>query len=391
MRTAASACGSWILACCIAASAEIQPLSAQTAANPPASTAPAATVTVRPGQQVVLDTAPCLVAVDPPPGGAVEIARASDAKLYAVYNAPAAETPTSVIVVVDSGAKPTADGKGCEAPARKRFQVTISRTPEVPPGALEQSFRILVSAFVLAVLLENAFALLFNWRLFLEFFVGKAWRTPIMFLGALAVVRNFDLDLMAQLFQAYNPTARAATDLGWFTSAITAMVLAGGSVGVNRVMVALGFRSQIRPDAVEPELEPTEAYVAVRVLGAGSDALYRVNMDVIDPIPPDTPTSLGFVGGPSNLRARFVDLLFPVRSRIPRSGGLRVSTKKAYRVSVTDLTDGRHYDTLGKPIETPQKSQVFAFAPKAIVDFTIRIDRKKPPAPAQPVAPDAGP
>ena len=375
MKTSALTCRYAVLLSAVVCAAHA-PLLAQAPASP--STTPAATpIAVRPGQQVVLDSAPCLVAVDPPPGGAVEIARASDSKLYAVYNAPASATSTAAVVIVESGPKATADGKGCESPSRKRFEIIVTRAPEIPPGALEQSFRILMSAFVLAVVLESAFALLFNWRLFLEFFVGKAWRTPIMFLGALVVVRAFDLDLMAQLFQVYNPVANAPDRATWFTSVITAMVLAGGSVGVNRVLVALGFRSQLRPEAVEPELEPTEAYVAIRVAGASTKSIYQVNMDVLDSIPADAPTTLGFVGGPADLRARFVELLFPVRNRIPRSGGLRVSIKKAYRISVTDLGDGTHYDTLGRPIDDPKKSQVFAFAPKAIVDFTIPIPRKK--------------
>lgn len=235
-----------------------------------------------------------------------------------------------------------------------------------------------MAAFVIAVLLESAFALLFNWRLFLEFFVGKAWRTPIMFVAAVIIVRAFELDLVAQLFSAYNPEANATIGRGtWFTSAITGMVLAGGSVGVNRLLVALGFRSQLRPEALAPELEPTEAYVAIRVQGQGAKSLCQVNMDIVDPIPADTPRTLGFVGGSATVGTRLAELLFPVRSRIPPSGGMRVSTTKAYRVSVTDLEDGKHSDTLGTPISRPSDSQLFAFSPKAIVDFTIRLKRTK--------------
>ncbi len=247
-------------------------------------------------------------------------------------------------------------------------------TPELPEGAVEQAFRILMAALLLAVLLENAFALLFNWRLFQEFFVGKAWRTPIMFGGALMIVRTFGLDLMARLVRAFNPDLDVEAGAGdWFTSVITAMVLAGGSVGVNRVLVALGFRSQVRPEALEPRLERDEAFVAIRVRGASAESIYQVNMDVVDPVPPDIPTTLGFVGGAASVGTRLRELLFPVRGRIPRSGGLRVLTTKAYRISVTDLKARKTYDARGEPIEGPAKSQVFAFAPKAIVDFTITI------------------
>ena len=84
--------------------------------------------------------------------------------------------------------------------------------PKLPDDILPQAFRILISAFVIAVLLESAFALVFNWRLFLEFFVGKAWRTPIMFGAALLVVRAFpQLDLIARLFAVYSGSPAART------------------------------------------------------------------------------------------------------------------------------------------------------------------------------------
>jgi len=334
-------------------------------------------LTARPDQQLVLDTAPCLIAIQPAAGGALEITRAGETRMHAVFTTPAAAASSPVIAIVERGTKLAADAKSCESPSRRQFNISVARTPEVPPAALDQSFRILMAAFVIAVLLENAFALLFNWRLFLEFFVGKAWRTPIMFLGALIIVRSFDLDLVAQLFRAYSPEGNAAIGQGtMFTSAITAMVLAGGSVGVNRVFVALGFRSQVRPEELVPELEPTEAYVAIRVQERGARSLQcRVNMDVVEPIPPDTPRTLGFVGDSAALGARLKELLFPVRTRIPPSGGMRVSTSKAYRISVTDLEGGKHYDTMGRLINKPSDSQLFAFAPKAIVDFTIRLKR----------------
>lgn len=365
----------WTLGLCCIAAAFAQSLAAQTSSN---DASPAVTELIaRPDQQLVLDTAPCLVAVQPAAGGALEITRAGDARMHAVFTTPAAETSSPVIAIVERGTKLAADSKSCEAAARRQFNISVTRTPEVPPAALEQSFRILMAAFVIAVLLENAFALLFNWRLFLEFFVGKAWRTPIMFLGALIIVRSFDLDLVAQLFRAYSPDGNAAIGRGtMFTSAITAMVLAGGSVGVNRVFIALGFRSQVRPEELLPELEATEAYVAIRVRQPGSKSLQcRVNMDIVEPIPPDTPRTLGFIGDSAAVGPRLKELLFPVRSRIPPSGGMRVSTTKAYRISVTDVEGNKHYDTMGRLINKPSDSQLFAFAPKAIVDFTIRLKR----------------
>lgn len=240
--------------------------------------------------------------------------------------------------------------------------------PKLPDDILPQAFRILISAFVIAVLLESAFALVFNWRLFLEFFVGKAWRTPIMFGAALLVVRAFpQLDLIARLFAVYSGSPAARGD--WFTAVLTAMILAGGSVGVNRILVALGFRSQARPE-VEQRPDDKQAWVSVRVRGATPDAGYGVNFDAVDPPPPDVPTTLGILR-PGAGAARVAELLFPVRGRVPRSGGIVVSTLKAYRISVTDLRTQRTFDALGRPLDRPQDAPLFRFASRAIVDFDI--------------------
>ena len=143
--------------------------------------------------------------------------------------------------------------------------------------------------------------------------------------------------------------------------------------------MALRFVEEARPEAVQPKLEATEAYVAIRVLDASPTSKYRVNFieDDVDPIPPEAVTTLGFVGGTANLWPRLIDLLFPVTNRIPRSGGMRVPIAKAYRISITDLSTNTHYDTLGDPIKTTSASQVFRL-PKAIVDFNIRLKPMEP-------------
>jgi hypothetical protein len=363
-----------LLLVCAAAGLLVQPMAAQ-----PANPVPTE-ISARAGQPVVIDTGSCLIAIEPAPGGALDISRVPDGKAYAVYTPPAGTTSGAQRVIVDSGTKFSSDGKTCEpaaATVRHTFNVTVTTTPTVPAGALDESFKVLMAALVLAIVLENAFALLFNWRLFLEFFVGKAWRTPIMFVAALIVVYTFDLDLVSKLFYAYNPAtaSQAGLKMTWFTRVLTAMVLAGGSAGVNRVMVALGFRSQINPEAQVARLEPTEAFVAVRVVGAGQK-LCQVNMDVVDPIPPNTPRVLGFVGGKGSLGARLKELFFTAVSRVPPSGGLKVDTTKAYRVSVS--ADGKLYDSRGRIIPDPSQAQIVTFTPKAIVDFTIPLDTSKP-------------
>lgn len=342
--------------------------------------------TVSPRDEIVLANAPCIVAVDPKDGSTLEIARNSQNRDRAIFRAPATTTTTPIVVAIDTSDKTTVDDKGiktgCEAPTRQRFaiSVTAAATQEIPPGAPAKAFTILMMAFLLAVLLESAFAWLFQWRVFLEFFVSKAWQAPIMLIGALIVVYAFDFDLMRRLIDAYNPGEKTGEGYGWFTGLLTAMILAGGSAGVNRLFTTLGFRSQLRPEDETPALEPEQAYVAIQVRAPAAKADFQVNMDVVTPIPPDVPRVVGFVGRANNAWSRLVELLFPMRTRVPRSGGLRVSTLKAYRISVTDLSDGTRYNTHGRPVTTPEELEVVSFAPKAIVDFIINIAPKKEPA-----------
>ena len=332
---------------------------------------------VRPGSSAILDSAPCLRTIVPAAGGAVEAAKVSDTKTFAIYTAPASQN-ADVQITIESGAKDKADKSGCESAVQKQFTVTSDLTPQIPDSALGKSFNVLVTAFVLALLLESAFALLFNWRFFLEFFVGKAWRTPIMFAGALAVVLAFDLDLMAALFEAYSPRLGSPPPKGsWFTAALTAMILAGGSVGVNRVLVGLGFRSQIRPDASEPLLKEDEAWMSIQVKASSGKVSARVDVEIVgapDSTKADIPTVVGILR-PRNLWQRLKDVLFPSGSRLPRSGGRKVSTSNCYRITVTDLrVGGKLYDAMGREISKIEDAQLLRFGPRAIVDFEIVLE-----------------
>ena len=223
---------------------------------------------------------------------------------------------------------------------------STDRTPSIPDSALSKAFNILVTAVVLALLLESACALLFNWRLFLEFFVGRAWRTPAMFGGAWLIVGIFDLDLMAALFDAYNPRADGLPSKGsWFTAALTAAILAGGSAGVNRILIGLGFRSQVRPDLAEPALDEGEAWIAIQVSGKPAEVQARVDIDVLDLTAAEkatVPTTVGILR-PRTVPQRLMQLLWPSRSRVPPSGGRKVATANCYRITVRDLrTEGKH-------------------------------------------------
>ncbi|NJO37350.1 MAG: hypothetical protein HC871_06670, partial [Rhizobiales bacterium] len=117
-----------------------------------------------------------------------------------------------------------------------------------------KSLAALTILLVLAILIENALAVIFNWRVFLTYFSLRGIRTPIMIAVAFVVARLFEIDLVAALMAAYgSPNA----DSGPVSMFLTALILGGGSSSVNNIMVALGLRERARADAIAPKAPPT--------------------------------------------------------------------------------------------------------------------------------------
>lgn len=273
-------------------------------------------------------------------------------------------------VFVETGTKDLGSGK-CDQAAETRFLVSFQHTPTVSPDALGKSFNVLVAALVLALLLESAFELLFNWRLFQVYLIGRAWRTPIMLVGSWLVVEAFRFDLMAALMAAYYPSPGAKPSHSAYTSLLTAMVLAGGSGGVHRILVALGFRSPLHKVEAEREdlRQKGDAWVSVKVRSAQQAQVRAVEVTA----PGDTldvPTTYGLtkVRKPSLLELLFGDL-----DRVPHSGGFRLSSDRCYRFTVAAGND--IYDLDGRKLATPASARAYRFAPGAIFDFNLYIPK----------------
>ena len=111
-----------------------------------------------------------------------------------------------------------------------------------------------LTLFLLAVLLELALAIIFNWRPFIESFNARATRPLVSFGVALAFVVYFNFDAVTGLMNAVQKTALPAN---WFGQVLTAAILAGGSAGVNTMLVALGFRELKTQDTAAPKLDLT--------------------------------------------------------------------------------------------------------------------------------------
>ena len=220
------------------------------------------------------------------------------------------------------------------------------------------SIAALTKLFVLAVLVESALSLIFNWRVFLEFFNKRAIKTVVMFAVSLVVVRTFNIDIVAQLMETYG---QGATQGDAMSTILTALILAGGSSGVNNLFIALGFRSRLQEQAPQPP--KTEAWIAILVHrdnAATGEVLVQISEE-----PSGTAAQHDSIAGSVNARKKFRDLFFPNRNRFPSSGGYKVKAGKVYKISVTGKdASGKEHTRLG---------DTYSFAPRAIVDLDVKL------------------
>jgi hypothetical protein len=337
-------------------------------ASSSAQTARDVQVTVKPGATVVVDTVGCATNIKGPAAGGPVLSVPSAGKTLLIYSSSADQREDRTFTV-DVGPKASADGKSCEESVSRQYTLSFNASPEVSGKALQTSFQVLVAAFVLALLLESAFALLFNWRPFNAFLVGRSVRSPIMFVASLVLVHQFHFDLMAQLFTAYSPGGAGEPSFG--TGILTAMILAGGSAGVNRILTTLGFRSQLKDGEVPPTPDETHAWVAVAVEPVTMKDKLMVSVSEVTPAAGASVSTA--VGIASARRPGWRSLFLGDDFRVPRSGGMRVDTSKFYTITVKNLDTGVVYDVTGKAVAAGGSPTIFRFGPRAVLDFRIKL------------------
>ncbi|ANL87883.1 hypothetical protein [Rhizobium phaseoli] len=262
------------------------------------------------------------------------------------------------------------------------FSTTALAQAESRPIGLSEavystSLSALTVLFVTAVILESAFSVIFNWRIFLSYFSSSGVKTIVMVVVSLVVVYVFNLDIVASLVAAYKLPAGTGTPVdtsafaadveqisGPTSSLITALVLAGGSAGVNNLLSALGFRSN-RESKTEPAPPSDEAWVAVKVSRVNAKGLVHVSVWQSD-LPTGDVRPPAIAGSVSFSRPSIGELLLRRVDRFPQNGGYVVKPNEVYRILVegTDAK-GARLTRLG--------DRYFVFAPRAIVDFQVEI------------------
>lgn len=226
-----------------------------------------------------------------------------------------------------------------------------------------QSFRALFVLFVIATILESGLAVLFNWRPFIQLFDARGIRTVISVLFSWFFVNTFDLDIVTRLINVYsdNKDFKVAFP-GLF---ITALVIAGGSSGVNSLLIALGFRSVKTAEQITPRPPADKAWIAVRLIREKAHGSVLVSIGDPATAPGGVLPVAGTITGKSRQGwvARF---FFRDYGRFPTTGGFAVMPGQPCTVSITG-TDVNHA-AVGPVAWSPH-----ALAAGAIVDIELRL------------------
>jgi hypothetical protein len=259
----------------------------------------------------------------------------------AVGNSATADTNTTV----GNGAVTVPVSDGNTATTAKTGEAANGQPSALPSDdtTISRSVAILLRLFVLAVVLESALAVIFQWRPYLANIDGKAVNPLLTFVAALILVRSFSLDEFGQLISSYNGGAAAT---GWTTSVITALVIAGGSAGVNRMLRAVGYRPvSVQEDAVKPPR--TEGWIAVIDTRPAASKAYQ-DYDVLVR---NNGGTWAVVGSIERTAARGGIFRWMLRDhrRFPTSGGLPVPLGTDVEVAVQDRTAGSTARTIWGP------------------------------------------
>jgi hypothetical protein len=230
-------------------------------------------------------------------------------------------------------------------------------TVDLDKDILASSAKAITILFVLAVLVENALAVLFNSRIFLTYFSLRGIKSIISIAASYLVVTKFDQDVFASLLSTYKSTPVAS---GPVSQILTALILSGGSGGVNNLMTALGYRSRAREAEVNPQTAGTQAWVAIWLKRHKAVGPVHVHVTKLASPTTDPAAIAGTVGA---RRPNLWQLLLRNPNRFPANGGYVVEPGEVYAITVTGT------DAAGNEIQDDLGGKAFRFAPGAIVDF----------------------
>jgi hypothetical protein len=230
------------------------------------------------------------------------------------------------------------------------------------PALYTTSFKALFVLMILAVVVESGLALIFRWKPFLAYFDSRSVNPLVAFAFSLIFVYLFKLDIVTTLINIYS-APNPPQPINWAGMILTAMIIAGGSAGVNRLFQSLGLRPASQVEQQQPKPAPTEAWIAVTLVrdkAAGPVSVLIGQAGV--------PLVAGTISGTSRKGARgsWWRLFLRDRGRFPQSGGHSVVPGGAYEVRL-DAEDKE-----GKPVQSKTWGPN-AVAAGAIIDIELAV------------------
>lgn len=224
---------------------------------------------------------------------------------------------------------------------------------------LSSSLKALLKLLVLAAILESALALLFNWRPFIAYFDGRGVKTLVALLASWLLVNQLHIDILSQLLAQYQPKSPPTETI--FTGLITAMVIAGGSSGVNNILRNLGYRDVIKAETLRDKPPPTQAWLSVSLLKQ-ERSVGVVQVEISQNGGP-----YAVAGSIHKTASRLKGLRFFIRDpgRLPSAGGISLTPGVAYSVRLAGL------DAQGNTVHSQTTWSTAALSPGALVDIEL--------------------
>ncbi len=135
----------------------------------------------------------------------------------------------------------------------------------------------LLMYFILALVFESAFSVIFNWSVFIKYFKDKGVKTVIMVVSAIIIFGVYDIDIITSVINEYKTEVsteanneKSKTPLPTNTPGgelVTAMFIAGGSKVVNRLLNTLKLRND------EERKSQVDQRIALATLEKGIDVI----------------------------------------------------------------------------------------------------------------------
>lgn len=240
--------------------------------------------------------------------------------------------------------------------------------PGLPAPLADRLISELVGLLLVATIMESALSTLFNWRLYREFFNGRSVKTVVMIGFGFAVVKTFEYDI----FQRIVTFAGGRGETGFWSSILSALVLAGGSAAIFELFKALGLRAPIDPTAERPQPPQDKAWFSVRVVPKRVIGPVRIHVEKVaapTQAEQDTPAIAGVLTR-RKFRERFKGVFLADPMRFPSYGGRTVEAGQVQRIVAT----GRRRREANDGVEDfSEEIFVGQFAGRAIIDFVHEI------------------